>query len=68
GLARGAAVMARCMTSMGTPRKPLGGIRKGGCIHKKRMSYEAEKGLVPAPQEARPDRDTHAYFEGGHRR
>ncbi|MFZ2184130.1 MAG: methanogenesis marker 14 protein, partial [Methanothrix sp.] len=27
GLARGAAVMARCMNSMGTPRNPLGGIR-----------------------------------------
>ena len=68
GLARGAAVMARCMNSMGTPKNPLGGLRKGGCILKKRMSYEVEKGLVPAPQEARPDKDTHDYFEGGHRR
>lgn len=68
GLARGAAVMARCMNSMGTPKNPLGGLRKGGCILKKRMSYEVEKGLVPAPQEARPDKDTHDYFEGGHKR
>jgi len=29
GLARGAAVMARCMNSMGTPKNPLGGLRKG---------------------------------------
>ncbi|WP_348304092.1 methanogenesis marker 14 protein [Methanothrix sp.] len=68
GLARGAAVMARCMNSMGTPRNPLGGLRKGACILKKRMSYEVEKGLIPALQEARPDKDTHDYFEGGHKR
>ncbi len=68
GLARGAAVMARCMNSMGTPRNPLGGLRKGGCILKKRMGYEVEKGMVPAPQEARPDKDTHDYFKGGHKR
>jgi putative methanogenesis marker protein 14 len=41
GLARGAAVMARCMNSMGTPRHPLGGLRGGGCILKKRIDYEA---------------------------
>ena len=40
GLARGAAVMARCMNSMGTPRHPLGGLRGGGCILKKRIDYE----------------------------
>ncbi|HPJ30808.1 MAG TPA: DUF2114 family protein, partial [Methanothrix sp.] len=41
GLARGAAVMARCMNSMGTPKHPLGGLRGGGCILKKRIDYEA---------------------------
>jgi len=41
GLARGAAVMARCMNSMGTPRNPLGGTRGGRCILKKRIDYEA---------------------------
>ncbi|MHC1632070.1 MAG: methanogenesis marker 14 protein [Methanotrichaceae archaeon] len=40
GLARGAAVMARCMNSMGTPRHPLGGVRGGRCILKQRMDYE----------------------------
>src|SRR4030067_2623347 len=34
GLARGAAVMARCMNSMGVPRNPIGGIRGGGCVLK----------------------------------
>ena len=32
GLARGAAVMARCMNSFGTPKVPLGGVRGGKCI------------------------------------
>jgi len=41
GLARGAAVMARCMNSMGTPKHPMGGLRGGGCILKKRIEYEA---------------------------
>ena len=40
GLARGAAVMARCMNSMGTPKNPLGGLRGGKCILKKRIDYE----------------------------
>ena len=66
GLARGAAVMARCMNSMGTPKNPLGGLRGGKCILKERMNYEASKGAVP--QAARPDKDTQAYFVGGHKR
>ncbi|KUK44332.1 MAG: methanogenesis marker 14 protein [Methanothrix sp.] len=41
GLARGAAVMARCMNSMGTPKHPMGGLRGGGCILKKRIDYES---------------------------
>lgn len=32
GLARGAAVMARCMNSLGNPKNPLGGHRGGKCI------------------------------------
>ncbi len=39
GLARGAAVMARCMNSMGTPRNPIGGIRGGNCVLKERIKY-----------------------------
>ena len=43
GLARGAAVMARCMNSLGTPRRPLGGNRGGGCVLGARIKYEKEK-------------------------
>ncbi len=32
GLARGAAVLARCLHSLGTPKNPLGGVSGGGCI------------------------------------
>ncbi|MHC1629557.1 MAG: methanogenesis marker 14 protein [Methanoculleaceae archaeon] len=32
GLARGAALMGRCMNSLGKPKHPLGGIRGGSCI------------------------------------
>ena len=39
GLARGAAVMARCMNSMGVPKNPIGGIRGGGCVLKQRIEY-----------------------------
>ena len=67
GLARGAAVMARCMNSMGTPKNPLGGLRGGKCILKERIDYELSKGATTMPQQARPDRDTQAYFVGGHR-
>jgi putative methanogenesis marker protein 14 len=68
GLARGAAVMARCMNSMGTPRNPLGGLRGSRCILKQRMDYEAGKGVGPVPQAARPLSETHDYFEKGHTR
>ncbi|VVB90457.1 Uncharacterised protein [uncultured archaeon] len=39
GLARGAAVMARCMNSMGVPKNPIGGVRDGGCVLSQRMKY-----------------------------
>jgi putative methanogenesis marker protein 14 len=39
GLARGAAVMARCMNSLGVPGNPIGGIRGGGCVLSKRIEY-----------------------------
>src|SRR3989304_4792077 len=39
GLARGAAVMARCMNSMGVPGNPIGGVRGGGCVLNKRIEY-----------------------------
>jgi hypothetical protein len=68
GLARGAAVMARCMNSMGTPKNPLGGLRGGKCILKERMNYESRKGGAPVPQQARGDKDTQDYFVGGHKR
>ncbi|WP_174591300.1 methanogenesis marker 14 protein [Methanocella conradii] len=40
GLARGAAVMARCMNSLGTPKNPLGGLRGGKCIMAARMKLQ----------------------------
>ena len=43
-LALGAAVMARCMNSMGTPKVPLGGLRGGACILGKRKRLQADKG------------------------
>ena len=43
GLARGAAVMARCMNSMGTPKNPIGGIRGGACVLNKRIEYHKTK-------------------------
>jgi len=39
GLARGAAVMARCMNSMGVPKNPIVGIRGGGCVLNQRIEY-----------------------------
>jgi putative methanogenesis marker protein 14 len=68
GLARGAAVMARCMNSMGTPKTPLGGLRGGRCILKERMDLESSKNSGTVPQLARPDRETQNYFAGGHKR
>ena len=40
GLARGAAVMGRCINSLGCPKKPLGGNSGCGCIMKQRMRYQ----------------------------
>ncbi len=40
GLARGAAVMARCMNSLGTPKTPLGGVRGGRCVMKERIKHQ----------------------------
>jgi putative methanogenesis marker protein 14 len=37
GLARGAALMGRCMNSLGKPKNPIGGIRGGPCIMSRRM-------------------------------
>ncbi len=37
GLARGAALMGRCMNSLGKPRKPIGGVRGGRCIMSQRI-------------------------------
>lgn len=37
GLARGAALMARCMCSLGKPKNPLGGVRGGRCIMSRRI-------------------------------
>ena len=40
GLARGAAIMARCMNSLGTPKNPFGGLRGGKCILGQRMRLQ----------------------------
>ncbi len=40
GLARGAAVMARCMNSLGTTFNPLGGHTGGKCILGQRMKLQ----------------------------
>jgi putative methanogenesis marker protein 14 len=37
GLARGAALMGRCMNSLGKPKNPIGGIRGGPCIMRRRI-------------------------------
>lgn len=37
GLARGAALMGRCMNSIGKPKDPLGGVRGGPCIMARRI-------------------------------
>ncbi|MBC7086371.1 MAG: methanogenesis marker 14 protein [Methanomethylovorans sp.] len=43
GLARGAAVMARCMNSLGTPFNPLGGRSGGKCILAQRIKLQSGK-------------------------
>jgi putative methanogenesis marker protein 14 len=42
GLARGAAVMARCMNSLGSPHNPLGGRHGGKCILSHRIKLQAK--------------------------
>jgi hypothetical protein len=42
GLARGAAVMARCMNSLGSPQNPLGGRHGGKCILSHRIKLQAK--------------------------
>lgn len=37
GLARGSALMGRCMNSIGHPKCPIGGVRDGKCIMAKRI-------------------------------
>lgn len=37
GLARGAALMGRCMNSLGKPKNPIGGVRGGKCIMSRRI-------------------------------
>lgn len=48
-LALGAGVMSRCMFSLGTPRRPLGGRRGEPCILAKRIKY-LEKTTAWTPQ------------------
>jgi putative methanogenesis marker protein 14 len=38
GLARGAALMGRCMNSLGKPKQPIGGVRDGPCIMARRIA------------------------------
>ncbi|HIH44173.1 MAG TPA: methanogenesis marker 14 protein, partial [Candidatus Methanoperedenaceae archaeon] len=49
GLARGAAVMARCMNSLGTPHNPIGGRRGGKCVLPERI--KRERGYEPGTQD-----------------
>ena len=65
GLARGAAVMARCMNSMGIPKNPLGGLRHGKCILKQRMDYESKSGRPPISQGIRHREKHQEYYKGG---
>jgi len=39
-LPRGAALMARCMGSLGTPKRPIGGCRGEGCILGRRKKFQ----------------------------
>ncbi|MGB9930137.1 MAG: methanogenesis marker 14 protein, partial [Methanosarcina sp.] len=43
GLARGAAVMARCMNSLGSPQSPLGGQHGGKCILPQRIKLQSKQ-------------------------
>ncbi|MEM1670935.1 MAG: methanogenesis marker 14 protein [Archaeoglobaceae archaeon] len=41
GLARGAAVMARCMNALGNPKNPIGGLRNGKCVLNERIKLQS---------------------------
>lgn len=41
GLARGAAVMARCMNALGNPKNPIGGLRFGRCVLAERVKLQS---------------------------
>ncbi|NHW23182.1 MAG: methanogenesis marker 14 protein [Archaeoglobales archaeon] len=41
GLARGAAVMARCMNALGNPKNPMGGLRFGPCVLGERIKLQS---------------------------
>lgn len=45
-LAMGAAVMARCMNSIGTPHIPIGGKQGSGCILGHRRKLQKGKGMI----------------------
>ena len=42
-LAMGSAMMARCMNSLGTPTKPVGGSQGGPCILGQRRKLQQKK-------------------------
>jgi putative methanogenesis marker protein 14 len=42
GLARGAAVMARCMNSLGSSQNPIGGMHGGKCILSQRIKLQTK--------------------------
>jgi len=39
-LARGAAVLGRCMHQFGTPENPIGGVQGHGCVYGKRVKKQ----------------------------
>ena len=43
GLARGAAVLGRCMHQFGTPENPIGGVQGGGCVMGKRLKLQRKE-------------------------
>ena len=65
GLARGAAVMARCMNSMGTPINPLGGLRQSKCILNQRMDHELKNGQPFISKGVKHREKPYAYYKGG---
>ncbi len=43
GLARGAAVLGRCMHQFGTPENPIGGVQGGGCVMGMRLKLQRKQ-------------------------